>query len=295
MSLFDRRRLLGLLAAGALAPGALRAQPAARPPVSFPLFDAPPPSHALSRFDLTLGDRSYRLFRALPTAPAPAAGRPSLWMLDGNAVFSRLTADLLAAHPGLAVVGIGYPVETAHDSLARSLDYTPPAPGSAEAARRPIGEDAAFRARLLGPLFAAGAEGAELDPGVRSLWGHSYGGLFTLSTLFAEPDAFAGWIAVSPSTGFGGGALEKLEAAARPVSHGKAKALILLGDSELRRGAAEPEGGRRPSPSTMAMAGRLAARPDLDLRLRVLEGLGHGATFAASFPEALALAAAGRG
>ncbi|WP_353474464.1 alpha/beta hydrolase-fold protein [Salipiger sp. H15] len=288
-----RRRFLTTLAALALCP-ALPAQAQRQPaPAAFPLFDAPPDSHEITRFDIGADGLAYRLFLARPRGAAPAGGWPSLWMLDGNAAFSRLEPALLAAHPGLAVIGIGYPVEEAFDGAARARDYTPVPLETPEHGRGrdwQFGGQEAFRARLLGPIAAALAERLPLDHARRSLWGHSYGGVFVLATLLSDPGAFRAYMPISPSTGFGGGALQAMEAGARRLATGRAEVLVMLGDREHRSGTPEPV-APRPNPETVEMAARLGARGDLDLRLEVLEGLGHGATLPASLARCLALAA----
>ncbi|MCT4370501.1 alpha/beta hydrolase [Yangia mangrovi] len=262
------------------------------PPAVFPLFDTPPASHELSHFDVSAAGFTYRLFLAHPRGEAPAQGWPSLWMLDGNAAFSRLDAALLEAHPGLAVVGIGYPVEEAFDGASRARDYTPvplEAPMHGRGRDWDFGGEAAFRARLLGPLAQALTERAPLDPARRSLWGHSYGGVFALATLLSEPSAFRAYMPVSATTGFGGRSLFAMEAEAPRLADGRAEVLIMLGDSEHRSGTPAPE-APRPNPDTLEMGALLARRSDLHVQVEVLEGLGHGATFAASLPRCFALA-----
>ncbi|WP_343502011.1 alpha/beta hydrolase [Alloyangia pacifica] len=289
----DRRRFLTTLAAFAGCPAlpalAQRQQPAA----DFPLFDTPPASHELSHVDVSADGLTYRLFLALPRGAAPSQGWPSLWMLDGNAAFSRLDAAILEAYPGLAVVGIGYPVKEAFDGASRARDYTPVPledPMHGRGRDWEFGGEAAFRARLLGPLARVLAERARLDPARRSLWGHSYGGVFALATLLSKPAAFRAYMPISATTGFGGRRLFAMEAEAPRLAAGRAEVLMMLGDSEHRSGTPEPE-APHPNPDTLEMAARLAVRSDLHVQLEVLKGLGHGATFAASFPRCFALAA----
>lgn len=289
MITLNRRRLLAGFAAVTMLSGQSRPAPSI---ATYPLLTAPPPTHRTSALDVTVDGHGYRLFRALPGGAAPAGGWPSLWMLDGNAAFNRLTADQLARHPGLAIICLGYQVATELAPEARTLDYTPaPVEGASEprARDRQTGGHDTFRDRLAGPLMQAGSDGADLDPARRSLWGHSFGGLFTLATLFRRPDLFRGYIPVSPSTGFGGNALDGIEAEAAPIPAGRAEVLIMLGDSEHRHGS-EPPVQPRPSPQTMALAERLRSRDDLSLRVEVLKGLTHGATFRASFDPALQMA-----
>ncbi|MBT9382256.1 prolyl oligopeptidase family serine peptidase [Pseudooceanicola sp. CBS1P-1] len=260
-------------------------------PAPYPLFDTPPESHVLDRWEVQMGARRYRLFRALPKAAPPAGGWPSLWMLDGNAAFSALPRDLLAAHPGLAIVGIGYPIESRFDGAARAYDFLPA--DFTDRAGRATGGDRSFRRLLRGPLRRAVEEDLPFDPDRRSLWGHSYGGLFTLSTLLETPEAFAGWVAVSPSVY---AMTDDLQGLARrsPLGEGAcARLLIELGDHEQHEEGA-PHGRpvrEGPAPLTLALAETLGHRPDIALKLKVLPGLTHGQTFAGSFPDSLALAA----
>ena len=290
----SRRILLGGLSGLCLTRG-LAAQEVPRPRFDklpeYRIFDAVPETHALSRQDVTVGGRGYRLFRAIPKGVPPEAGWPSIWMLDGNAVFDRIGPRDLAAHPGLAIIGIGYPVARIFDTTARALDYTPPGPEATDDRGRPVGGADAFRARLTGPLREAAGAGAGLDPTRRVLWGHSYGGLFALHCLLTDPRVFAGWAPVSPSTGFGGRALRRLaDTAPHLPAGGIALLRIMLGDAEHRSGTAAPA-GPRPAPETMALAEILGRRADLEVTVTVLRGLGHGETFAASFGPAMDLAA----
>lgn len=262
-------------------------------PVSYPLFDMPPESHSLSRLEVATEAGPYRLFLAAPRGQAPAKGWRSLWMLDGNSAFSRLSAELLAAYPDVAVIGVGYPVGEGFDTERRALDYTPATAGASADPRHPdrqTGGDSAFRAALTGSIRQAVEAKLPLDPARRTLWGHSYGGLFTLSTLFAAPETFRCWVPVSPSTGFGEGALFVAERTARRVPGGIAPVHVLLGDQEHRGDMPAPI-LPTPAPQTMALVERLRERPDLSVNMTVLEGLGHGATFAASFSAAFAVGA----
>lgn len=261
---------------------------------TYPIFDAAPASHSLSRFDLEIDGRGYRIFLAIPTADAPASGWPSVWMLDGNSVFDRLSPALLAKHPSLAVVAVGYPVDMTIDSQSRSLDYTPvrlnaDAPDApARETSRPSGGADAFRARLTGPIREAVVQRAPLDPIRRTLWGHSYGGLFTLHCLLSEPDSFAAWAPTSASIGFGGGAVPAMIANA-PKGARTAPVLMMLGDSEHRRGTEAPT-EPRPNPMAFDFAKSLEGREDLLVSVTVFEGLGHGQTFVQSFTPTFLMA-----
>lgn len=205
-------------------------------------------------------------------------------MLDGNSAFDRIQADHLIRHPELALAGIGYPVDLVFDTTARALNYPPVSliPDPEGGRGRATGGADAFRSRLTGPLREAIETRASLDPARHVLWGHSYDGLFALHCLLSEPPAFAGWAAISPSSGFGGNVLRRMSADAPRLGAGSTALLhITLGDNEHRRGT-KPPPDPQPSPETMALAEILQDREDLDVSITVLKGLGHGETFTAS-------------
>lgn len=169
--------------------------------------------HLLDAVD---GRRRYRIEIAIPRAAAPQNGFPVLYMLDGNAAMDTLTDDDLARLAGtlpVVLVAVGYDIPIRHDVAARAFDYTPPEPGGDPSAPPPV-----VRGRVGGganifldliqqrikPLVGARAR---VDAGRAYLWGHSYGGLFALHTLFVRPDAFSRYIAGDPSAWWNDGAL----------------------------------------------------------------------------------------
>ncbi|KFF66443.1 esterase [Pectobacterium brasiliense] len=148
---------------------------------------------------------AYRLFIALPRQPAPEGGYPVLYMLDGNAQFP-VAVNSYNAKNGAAplIVAVGYPIDKPYDVPARTRDYTPPT-------------------TLTDPDFAAGGEAeafyqflqSTVKPWVeanyavnkqkQTLAGHSFGGLFTLYTLFNHTESFQRYVAASPSIWWGNG------------------------------------------------------------------------------------------
>jgi len=265
---------------------------------NYAIFNAPLSSHQLKRFQLTSAKgHVYEIFMAVPNKAPEKAGYPILYMLDGNAVFDRLTPDMLAQVPDMVIVGIGYPTPYIHDVMARSRDYTPPLPQRSEptgrAASRPTGEAAYFLEFVQGDLRTAAENGLHINTERRAIWGHSYGGLFSLFTLLTKPDAFSIYIPVSPSVSWGDDMLQTLAPNAPHRQNSQpAKVLIMFGDQERRRNApVEPEGQAaiRPNHATQTLLETLQQRSDLNVQSHVFEGLGHGATFSASFPYALAV------
>ncbi|MGG0812182.1 alpha/beta hydrolase-fold protein [Paenibacillus alvei] len=194
--------------------------------------------------------RTYRIMVAQPMGSPPPSGFPVIYLLDGNSVFSMMVdalrlqcrrPDKTGVLPAI-VVGIGYETNGPY-APDRFYDFTPlPA------------ED--FKQRSDGtPLPEQGGAGAflqfieeELKPQIESefqidrdrqaLFGHSLGGLFTIYTLFSQPEAFRYYIAGSPSLHWNPDYMQELEqnfieqARMRDRSY---PAQVLLGVGELEK------------------------------------------------------------
>jgi len=165
-------------------------------------------------FDMVPAARGepYRLFLFIPAAQPPPEGWPLLILTDGNATFPFAVASLgtQAPYPAATNVGwgviaaIGYPGVDFYDGLRRSWDLAPPPgrtypPFTVDGPPVLTGGAAKFLAFIGDELVPRIADLASVDAGRRSLFGHSFGGLFTLHALFERPGLFANWIAASPS------------------------------------------------------------------------------------------------
>lgn len=263
----------------------------ARKQAELRIFQTGAPTHALSQKVVAVGP-GYRLFLAVPRAPAPAGGWPVLYMLDGNAAFDFLAPEHLALAPGLMIVGIGYDTDRQFARELRTLDFTAP-DGPGDGLRpdhvhegRTAGGAAIFHDRLTGPLRAAAEAGLPVDPARRTLWGHSFGGLFTLYALLARPQGFARHAAISPSIWWDEALIRRVAQEAAPAS---LPLLVALGDREKRSGSAGPPPDG-PAPATMQFVADLARHPGHRAQLHVLPGLIHIQTLAGSFPLVLPFA-----
>lgn len=270
--------------------------------------------YRFERLELVSADaqRYYRIWIGVPQRPAPPEGYPAIYLLDGNAAMDVLDEAQLAAldrrNPPV-LVAIGYATELRFDVVARAYDYTPPLPGGAPVIddlareRRGGGADAFLRLieQRIKPAVAARAP---IDPQRQTLWGHSYGALFALHTLFTRPQSFQAYAVADPSLWWQKGFILGEEQAfiAQPPAMAGTCLLLMRGDS--RAGDRPPRTGvdaqviaaRReavasvPADAAQQMVRRLAQVPGLRTSYREFPGLGHGPLLPASLGPALELA-----
>ncbi|MFT4182107.1 MAG: alpha/beta hydrolase-fold protein [Rhizobium sp.] len=157
-------------------------------------------------------DQPHRIFLYRPAKAPPPEGWPVLYLTDGNACFATAVDALKvqSAYPNGTNVGegvivaIGYPSDQPYDPLRRSWDLSPP-PGRIYPPFFPDSPDVKtgggelFLAAIEEQLKPWVGEQVAIDGARQSLFGHSFGGLFTLYALFSRPAAFSRWIAASPA------------------------------------------------------------------------------------------------
>lgn len=271
----------------------------ARKEASLDILRADPAHHRMDSLRVSEGP-GHRLYRAIPKGRPPASGWPVLYLLDGNAAFDFLTPGHLDLVPGLMLVGVGYDTDRQFARERRTLDFTAP-DGPGDGIRpdpvhpgRMAGGARQFLDRLTGPLRQAAEEGLPVDPARRTLWGHSFGGLFTLYALLTRPQAFAGFAAISPSIWWDEALIRRVAAQSRPANPSPAL-LVALGDREKRSGSEGPPPDG-PAPATMDFVAGLRRHPGFDPQVHVLRDHVHIQTIAGSLPLALPFAAGiGRG
>lgn len=252
------------------------------------------------------GTRSWRVNLGIPRAAPPAGGFPSFWMLDGNAAlmeFDDALLDELATTNPQVLVFIGYDNQKRVDTAARTRDYTPVAAlrGEGEQAALAGGGAAEFLDAIQTLIRPEVERRAPLDARQRALWGHSFGGLFTLHALYAGDGAFATYAPASPSLWWAEGYLLGEPERRFFVDHADARArvLVMLGGVERHpeqagRAAGDPRRAAHlrcvacvPSDSAFQLSERLRALPGLDVEYREFPGLGHGPMLRASLLYAL--------
>lgn len=252
------------------------------------------PTHNMLERTVATGP-GHRIFLAIPKTDPPESGWPILYLLDGNAAYDYLTATHLTLAPGLVIAGIGYNTDRQFSRERRTLDFTPP-DGTGDGIRpdpvhvgRLAGGGAVFLDRLIGPLREAAEQGLRIDPQRRTLWGHSFGGLFTLYALLSRPHAFARYAAISPSIWWDEPLMRRIAAQA-PAAMALPPLLVALGDREKRSGSdgPVPDG---PAPVTMHFLETLREFSGLRPTLHVLREHVHIQTLAGSLPLVLPFAA----
>lgn len=200
--------------------------------------------------------RQYRILIGLPGEPAPATGYPTLWMLDGSASFPLASASLgravrhvpEARRPAPPAMPAGLTIAVAHagacnfDVDARACDYTPEPDGAPGDLLSPaFGGAAAFRRFLVEELRPLIAARFPLDASRHTLFGFSYGGLFTVDTLCTAPAHFQRYWAASPSLWFSDALpMRRLRKSARLPAGQVARIMLTVGREEQFPAAALP-------------------------------------------------------
>lgn len=224
--------------------------------------------------------RHYQVTVATPEGDAPVEGYPVLYMLDGNAALGALNDAVLKGLPNQkrpVIVMIGY---ERNAQEARAFDYTP-ATSTTSVAYGGAEQFWHFLEHTVKPLVAYRVP---LDKQQQALWGHSYGGLFTLYTLFHHSGSFQAYIAADPSLWWEQGALlhaakHYQELAARPK-----RQLLIQHSASHRTGSVLPnDAGRQ-------LAEQLSQLSELKVQYHDFFAHHHGSVKAASIPAALRLA-----
>jgi predicted alpha/beta superfamily hydrolase len=185
---------------------------------------------------------TYRIIVPPPAGPAPAAGYPVIYIVDGNAwapmaseiIRTNLDFGTRAKVEPAVVVGIGYPVDGAFDLVRRTIDLTTPSPVPRDSGGYKIGGYENMIRFIQERVKPDIEKRFRIDRTRQTLAGHSLGGLFTLRTLMNHPDFFQTYLALSPSIWWNNAVLLK-EAAALTAVSPQRKARVYLGVGQLEQ------------------------------------------------------------
>jgi len=200
---------------------------------------------------------------------------PVIYLMDSQWDFPLLKC-LYGEHyydgfiPELIVVGVTWGGNNPnHDSL-RARDYTP----TKEARSPQSGGADNFLSFMKNELFPFIEKNYKADNNNRTLMGCSLGGLFTLYTLFTQPELFTGYAAASPAVGWDREVLYKYEKEfAEKKSIKPLRVYMTIGDVERSR------------PTYERFAAQMTSRnySSVSLRSKILENTGHSGTKSETF------------
>jgi predicted alpha/beta superfamily hydrolase len=150
--------------------------------------------------------RDYDLYIRLPDEyeKYPKVKYPVLYLLDAqwdykmmDSIYGSLKYDGFI--PDMIIVGITYSGEKPDYNTLRAMDYTPVQEKNVTGS----GDAPKFLTFIKEQVFPFVESNFQVRPGERVLMGSSYGGTFTLYTLFTDTSLFSGYVAASPVTVYG--------------------------------------------------------------------------------------------
>ncbi|WIE08414.1 MULTISPECIES: alpha/beta hydrolase [Providencia] len=162
----------------------------------------------IQQTDMAYGDRALRIYSAVPYNVT--AQRPVLYMLDGNGLYPKVVnraVEKLAVDKLPIIIGIGYPIDEAFPKAWRTYDYTPPVAG--DDFKQGGGSPALYQ-YLTDTVRPWAEQRFPIDKSKQTLFGHSFGGLFTLMAYQQQPDDFQFYVSASPSLWWGKGSMVDL-------------------------------------------------------------------------------------
>ncbi|TDW56364.1 alpha/beta hydrolase [Oceanimonas baumannii] len=231
------------------------------------------------------GEREYEVILALPKAAAPEKGYPVLYMLDGKAALRGLTGTALGQLQGgdwPVLVMIGYKQDA---RSGRSFDYTPvPEQTTARLEGLHYGGADGFWQLIEQQIKPVVRDTVPVDNERQTLWGHSFGGLFVLHTLFNYPHSYQHYVAADPSLWWQDGQLLSAEKNYRQRGEWPKATLLLQRSSSHRAGSVLPEN------ATREMARRLSRLPGVEVQYSDHFNHDHGSVRDESIPFALRIA-----
>lgn len=195
---------------------------------------------------------------------------PVVYLMDSQWDFP-LVKSLYGEHyydgfiPELIIVGVTWGGVNPNPDSLRARDYTP----TKEARLPQSGGADQFLSFMKNELFPFIETNYKADHHNRTLMGCSLGGLFTLYTLFTQPELFSGYTAASPAIGWDREVLYKYENTFRQKTLAHAvRVYMTVGDVERSRPAYEKFAGKM----------KTGQYKNVSLHSKILENTGHSGT-----------------
>jgi predicted alpha/beta superfamily hydrolase len=215
--------------------------------------------------------QEYELQILLPVGYSSSNKKyPVVYLMDSQWDFP-LVKSLYGEHyydgfiPELIIVGVTWGGINPNADSLRARDYTP----TTEARSPQSGGADQFLSFMKNELFPFMEKNYKVDSSNRTLMGCSLGGLFTLYTLFTQPELFSGYAAASPAIGWDREVLYKYEKefSAKKLSN-PVRVYMTIGDVERSRPAYEKFAAKMKS----------GAYSMVSLQSKILENTGHSGT-----------------
>ena len=142
----------------------------------------------------------YRIMVSKPEGDLPyTGGYPVVYLLDANAFFASFheAKRIQEQFKHAIIVGIAYPTDLPHDYLRRAYDLSPPV--ADELNEPPQGGQDELLSFIEQCVMPEIEQRFKVDKQQQTLFGHSFGGMFTIYALFKQPELFSHYVSVSPS------------------------------------------------------------------------------------------------
>jgi predicted alpha/beta superfamily hydrolase len=203
---------------------------------------------------------------------------PVLYLMDSQWDFPLVTALYGEQYydgfiPEIIIVGVTWGGSHPNPDSLRARDYTPT---NQNGAPQSGGADK-FLSFLKNELFPFIEKNYNADPNERVLMGCSLGGLFTLYTLFTQPQMFGKYVAASPAYGWDNEVLYQHLNKYFQKSNPPARLFMCIGGAE----------SNVPGFEKLTKTLRDHATSSLQIESRVLENTGHSGTKGEGFARGL--------
>lgn len=232
----------------------------------------------ISTFKMSANDEIYKIFTA--KLKGQNEFKNVLYLLDANAQFNMLLNEFDGSFAPL-IIGIGYDSDKSYEVEKRTRDLTPKAEG--EEFSKGGGADAFyhFLTKNLVPLIN---EKFNVQNSQKSLYGHSFGGLFTLYALLKNEGVFANFFIASPSLWWGESEILK-----QNVSDGKFKEKLKAKFVFLSVGELEKRKGKTDKPGTLKASdlAQILKQSGVNFHFEFYKGQTHGSVIPLNLKELL--------
>jgi predicted alpha/beta superfamily hydrolase len=221
-------------------------------------------------------ERDLQIIVRLPDNHQPGSLYPTVYLLDGGALFPMLAGyyhylRFEEVVPDLIIVGISYGSGSFEGGNYRSTDYTAPSKERAY-----WGGASKFQQALKQEILPLIETSYPANPDDRILFGQSLAGQFVLFSAFSNPGLFAGHIASNPALHRNLDYFINL-----PVNQkaGTTKLFVVSGSEDFPEYA---------MPRNNWISHQMKTKPAIDLEIETIEGYGHFSLAPEAFRQGLA-------